>query len=63
VSQTPAPERRPPAPDGRMRAVVALVTAGLDTASFVVRAVWLVCVVVLAFVVVTIIGAVGRAVF
>lgn len=44
--------------DGRIRALYAAASAGLDTASFLVRAVWVVCVVVLAFLMVTIAGAI-----
>jgi hypothetical protein len=50
-------------PDGRIRALYAAASAGLETASFLVRAVWIVCVVVLAFFVVTFAAAAVDAIF
>jgi len=44
-----------------MRAVVAVITAALDTASFLVRVVWLFCVLMLAFIAWTLLSALVRA--
>lgn len=49
--------------DGRMRALFALASGALETASFLVWLVWIVCAVLLAGLVIAIVGAVVRAVF
>lgn len=53
----------PQAPDGRVRAVLAAMSATLETAGFLARALGLICAVVLAFLAVTLIGELVRALF
>jgi len=53
----------PTRPDGRLRALYAAAAAGLDTAGFLVQAVWLMCVVGLAAFVVAIVASAYQAIF
>lgn len=52
----------PTSRDGRVRALYAMAAAGLDIGSFVVQAVWLLCVVGLTVFVVTIVAAIFHAI-
>jgi hypothetical protein len=49
--------------DGRLRALYAAAAAGLDVATFVVQAVWLVCLVGLAAIAVALVAGVSHAIF
>jgi hypothetical protein len=53
---------RPARLDGRLRALCAAAAAGLDIATFVVQALWLVCLLGLVVLVVAIIAGVSRAI-
>ena len=52
-----------PSDDGRLRALYAAAAAGLDVASFVVRAVWLVCMVYLLVIVGALVSGAVQAIF
>jgi hypothetical protein len=53
----------PPTPDGRVRALYAAASFGLDVAAFVIQAVWLMCVVGLAAFVLAFIAGAYQALF
>jgi len=52
-----------PRPDGRLRALYAVASAGLDVATFVVQAIWLLCLIGLIAFVAAIAGGVYHAIF